>query len=174
MHGLIALNVAIGFGTLVLIASMHLLAKAKKESFGRLYNFLAYLIVIAAGLTLLCTVICGGCRYCCFNKKKDCKEMEMEKCFKGGPGGHRMMMWKGECEDIPCCKDMKGCHEMKCCKEMGEEEGGCPFDKKGNGEGDEKKCKGEEKKCCMGKEGGMHGMTRDTIPASKADAKAKK
>jgi hypothetical protein len=149
MHGCIVFCIALSIELLVLIASMHLLAKAKGGTFGKTFNWITNLVVICSILLILGTVTAGICRHCC-NKGK-CKEMQMEKCI----------MMKSHCEG------MSECHSMMKgeCKEM---EGSCPYDKNGKCTGDEAKCK-EMMKDGDGKDGKSG---KDTI-SSKADTKKK-
>jgi hypothetical protein len=137
MHGCIALCIALSIELLVLIASMHLLAKAKSGTFGKLFNGISNFAVLASILLIIGTIACGICFHCCHKEK--CK-MEMEKCMMDGKGMHRMMM-KGGCDGMSECHGMmKG--------ECGEMDGGhegkmenCPYDKNGKCMGDEAKCK---------------------------------
>src|ERR1035437_7564055 len=96
MHGIIAIGIALSIELLVLIASMHLLAKAKGGTFSKLFNWIANLVVLGSILLILGTITAGICRHCCDKGKGECK-MEMEKCMMGGKGCH-MMMGRGCCD----------------------------------------------------------------------------
>jgi hypothetical protein len=165
MHGIIAIGIVLSIELLVLIASMHLLAKAKGGTFGKLFNWITNLAVLASILLILGTVTAGICRHCCNKGKGECR-MEMEKCMMGGKGCH-MMMWKGGCDGMSECHGMmKG--------ECGEMEGGhegnmenCPYDKNGKCMGDEAKCKE------MMKDGGDKDGKASKDTSKKAEVKKK-
>lgn len=105
---------------LVMIAAMHLLAKAKKENLGSLFTWITYLIIIVATLILICQVARGFKRMC----------SPKEKGMHGMMMGHHMMMGRMSCdEEMEGCGGMGGRHEnMKCeegmdnCKGMNKEE----------------------------------------------------
>ncbi len=107
---------------LVMIAAMHLLAKAKKENLGSLFTWITYGIIIVAILILLCQVARGVKRMC----------SPREKGMHGMMMGHHMMM-RGMCnEEMECCEEMGGHHgNMKCEEGMGDCKGmkkGCEDD----------------------------------------------
>jgi len=112
---------------LVLIAAMHLLAKAKKENLGSLFTWITYGIIIVATLILLCQVARGFKRMC------SPKEKGMHEMMMGGMMGHQMMM-RGMCNEEMegCCDEMRGHHgNMKCEEGMGDCKGmkkGCDDD----------------------------------------------
>ncbi len=86
---------------LVMIAAMHLLAKAKKENLGSLFTWITYLIIIVATLILICQVARGFKRMC------SPKEKGMHGMMMRGMMGPHMMMGKMGCDD-----EMEGCAEM--------------------------------------------------------------
>jgi hypothetical protein len=119
---------------LVIIASLHLLAKVRNENLGIFSKLLSYLVLIIAVLMLACQLFRGidkmehGGKKC----KKECsREMMM-----GEEGDHHMMMKKfrhgggkeGSCsmkmgEECICpmgedgkCKEGKAC-KMECCND---------------------------------------------------------
>ena len=139
MHGILIVNIVLALELLLLIAAMHLMAKAITGTYGRFFNFMSKLIVVLSIGLMICTATTSICRHFCHKQKSECTEMEMEKCMSGGMGHHCMMMkMHGGC-------DMEGMGEgaskekMEGCKDMDKKD--CPFDKSGKCTGDEKKCK---------------------------------
>ena len=151
MHGQFLIHITICIEVIALLAGLSFLAKAKKESYGRIYTILACLSLTIITLVLACTLWAGISRMCCHKEKSECKEMQMEKCMKE-MGCEKMMMMYGHggCDmegmESKCCKE-----KMEGCKDMDKEE--CPYDKNG-------KCMGDEKKCKMEK---GEGMAKDTL-----------
>jgi hypothetical protein len=101
---------------LVMIAAMHLLAKAKKENLGSLFTWVTYIIIVVTTLVLICQVA-RGCKRMCSPKEKEMHHMmmgrmgceeEMEGC--SGMGNQHQNM---KCEEwIGDCKGMKkGCSD---------------------------------------------------------------
>ena len=85
----------------VIIAAMHLLAKAKKESLGSFFTWVSYGIIVIAILILLCQ-LARGFRRMCSPKEKGMHGMMMM-------GGHHMMMRGGmHDEEMECCEGMGG------------------------------------------------------------------
>lgn len=166
MHGILAIGIALSVELLVLIASMHLLAKAKGGTFGKMYNWIANLVVLGSILLILGTITAGICRHCCNKGMGECKEIRIEKRMHGGMGDCKMM--NGDCDDMPCCKSMMRGE----CGEMDGGHGGkmedCPFDKNGKCMGDEAKCKEMMKGCDMKDDGKA---SKDTT--KKAEVKKK-
>jgi ABC-type nickel/cobalt efflux system permease component RcnA len=151
---------SIAFTLLAAVAGMYLLAKAKTENLGKFFNIVSYLIVIVAGLSLLCQLTRGVCRMACRTgicpPSEHCmpgmmihKEINMH----GMSGGCAMNSGCGEeercCESKGHCEGMSGCCEMKCshgqggecCKDGNEGKGGCMKD-------GEKECSHDMKKGC--------------------------
>ncbi len=117
---------------LVIIASVHLLAKVRNENLGILSKLLAYFVLLTAVLVLACQLFRGvdkmerGGKKC----KKECKMM------MGEEGEHHMMMKKfrhGDGKESGCimkmreectcpmgengkCKEGKDC-KMECCND---------------------------------------------------------
>src|ERR1017187_4650694 len=156
MHTQFLIHITICIELLVFLAGLNFLSKVKKDSLGRIYQWLTCLILTLVALVLICTLWAGFSRMCRSHNSKEC--MEMENCHRG-MGYHGMMMGRGECGEMSSCKGMKGYEEK---------EEGCPFDKKGKCIGDEKKCKE-----MMAKEENQESAAKDTI-ATKANSKAKK
>ena len=100
----------------VIIAAMHLLAKAKKESLGSLFTWISYGIIVVAILILLCQ-LARGCMRMRHHEEKGMHGMMM--------GRHHMMMRGMRGEDMECCDGMggrmghDGCNDrMKCGDDM--------------------------------------------------------
>ena len=89
---------------LVIIAAMHLLAKAKKENLGSLFTWITYGIIIVASLILLCEVARGAM------KMRHHEENGMHEMMMGeGMMRHHMMMGRMGCDDeMGCCDEMRG------------------------------------------------------------------
>lgn len=106
------LYLSISITLLVMIAAMHLLAKAKKETLGSLFTWITYFIILVATLILICQIARGMKRMCSH------KEKGMHGMMMGGMGHHMMM--RGECnEEMEGCEGMggrmEGCEgNMKC------------------------------------------------------------
>ncbi len=129
------LHLSIAFSLLALVAGMYLLAKTRSENLGKLFSFISWLVVIVAGINLVCQLAWGGCMLACHTgictpsehcmpgmmhgggMHSDCDEME-EGCGEGHGGemgGHR-----------DCCK---GNEEGKGgCMEEGDKEKECDHD----------------------------------------------
>lgn len=130
---------------LVIIASVHLLAKVRNENLGILSKLLAYFVLLTALLILVCQLFRGvdkmerGGGKC----KKGCSEMMMGedgdhhmmikkkfrhggmegKCMKGGKCAHmgedgKCAMAEGKECPMECCKDSASKGECKMHKEV--------------------------------------------------------
>jgi len=133
---------SIAFTLLAAVAGMYLLAKTKTEALGKFFKFISWLVIIVAGLSLLCQLGRAACRMiCCTDMcppSENCMPDMMEKHghMKGMNGDCKMHsgcceMSREECCSGSHCDEMKGSHG-KCCDEMaGEKE--CNHMKAGNG-----------------------------------------
>ena len=121
------------------MAGVLLLAKVKKEGLGKLYTWVAYLVIIVSLLMLICQGTRAVLRMACH--REDCMPegncmpgMMHRECDRGGcmmmrhgwMGGH---MRGGEEMEMEMCKTKmdSGCCDMKG-NMKGKMHGGCPMD----------------------------------------------
>jgi hypothetical protein len=98
------LYLSISFTLLVLLASLHLLIKVKKEGLGSSFKWGCYLIMLAAMFLLLCQLVCGVIKM----RHHFCQSRAMmgqcDGMYGGGMGCHRDgMMQRGCCHEMGCC-----------------------------------------------------------------------
>ncbi len=155
-------HLSIAITLLTLVAGMYLLAKTRTENLGKLFRFVSYLVIIVAGLSLLCQLGRGVCVMACRTgicpPSENCmpgmmnKEMKMHgmsgdcSMHSGCREEERCCESRGHCEGMSsCCEMNEGRGHGDCCKEAGEGKGGCMKD--GDKEGGMKKgCMMEMKK----------------------------
>lgn len=116
-------TIAIALLLLSLTAGMWLLYKTQKENLNGFFKFVAWLVIVASFIAMICCACCCAMR-CCM-KKQECREMQMRECGMGY-GGMNKCKDDDACdpdsyrEKKGCCKEEKeGCEESKEeCKEM--------------------------------------------------------
>jgi hypothetical protein len=103
---------------LTILAGTLLLAKFKKESLGKFFNYISWFFIVV-GFMLFIAFIAGGiCKMrhgCCPGQMNCRQEMMMKDCHPGMPG-HTCSpgeMCKGECGNMQNC--MHHDSTMKCC-----------------------------------------------------------
>ena len=110
---------SIAFTLLAGVAGMYLLAKTRTESLGKFFSFVAYTVIVIAGLSLLCQLGRAACWMACGTGI--CTPSE--NCMPGMMI-HKEIRMHGmngcqEDEDAECCdqsghgEGMNGCCEMK-------------------------------------------------------------
>jgi hypothetical protein len=104
---------------LVIIASVHLLAKVRNENLGILSKLLAYFVLLTAVLILACQLFRGVDKMERGGKK--CKKECSSEMMMGGEGDHHMMMKKCHKEGGMDGKCMKGGCKKGECPHMGED-----------------------------------------------------
>lgn len=104
---------------LVIIASVHLLAKVRNENLGIFSKLVSYLVLIVALLMLCCQLFRGVDKMEHGGKK--CKKECSREMMMGGEGDHHMMMKKCHKEGGMEGKCMKGGCKKGECPHMGED-----------------------------------------------------
>lgn len=103
---------------LTILAGTLLLARFKKESPGKFFNFIAWFFIVVGFLLFLAAIGAGICRmkhHPCCGQPEFRHEMMMKGCGPGMNDGHcrPMMMEKGMCAPERRC--MPADSTMKCC-----------------------------------------------------------
>lgn len=156
---------AVALTLLAAVAGMYLLAKTRTENLGKLFSIVSYIVIIVAGLSLVCQLGRGALKMAC--RTGVCPPSE--NCMPG------MMMHKeiimngmGECrmhsgcrEEEECCESRGHCGSMKACCDMDRGHGDCCKEGEGKHE-----CKGEDEGMGM-KKGCMMDMKKDSVKAKK-------
>ena len=108
------LYLTISITLLVMIAAMHLLAKARKENLGSMFTWITYIIILIATLVLICQVA-RGCKRMCSPKEKGMHHMMMRgMCNEEMEGCEGMGGRMEGCESkMKCDEGMKDCKGMK-------------------------------------------------------------
>lgn len=141
---------------LVIIASVHLLAKVRNENLGILSKLLAYFVLLTAVLVLACQLFTGVNKM--EHRDGKCKKECSREMMMGGKGDHHMMMKKchkeggmeGGCSMTEDGRKCKMTEDGKCI--VSDEDCTCP-------KGEDGKCKDEAncKMACCNKTAGKEG-----------------
>jgi len=119
------LYLSIAFTLLAAIAGLYLLAKTRTENLGKFFVVCSWIIILVAGLSLLCQLGRGTLRMACRTgicpPSESCAPdlMHKEIIMRGAPGHMRMT------EDDACCEKKACCGRMGSCYETEEMHSGC-------------------------------------------------
>ena len=143
-------TIAIALLLMSLTAGTWFLYKTQKENLSVFFKFVAWFVIVASFLAMICCAMCCAMR-CCM-RHNECREME--RCEMGGMGECSMGMHGGMNKRIMI---MRGGEDGECDSDSYREKGGkcCGMCKEGKeecegGEGEE--CKEGKMDCC--KKGG--------------------